>query len=59
MVSIYNRWGDLVWSGKNYDNVNVVWEGKNKNGQDLPDATYFYLVEIPDKTYKGWVELTH
>lgn len=58
-VSIYNRWGDLVWSGKNYDNVNIVWDGKNKNGKPLPDATYFYLVEIPEKTYKGWVELTH
>jgi gliding motility-associated-like protein len=59
MVSIYNRWGDLVWSGKNYDNVNVVWAGKNRAGKDLPDATYFYLVEVRDKVYKGWVELTH
>lgn len=59
MVSIYNRWGDLVWSGKNYDNINIVWEGKNRAGKDLPDATYFYLVEVDNKTYKGWVELTH
>lgn len=59
MVSIYNRWGDLVWAGKNYDNVNVVWEGKNRAGKDLPDATYFYLVEVDNKIYKGWVELTH
>jgi gliding motility-associated-like protein len=59
LVSIYNRWGDLVWSGKNYDNVNVVWEGKNGGGQDLPDATYFYLVETGKEKYKGWVELTH
>ncbi|HEX8514793.1 MAG TPA: gliding motility-associated C-terminal domain-containing protein [Bacteroidia bacterium] len=59
IVSIYNRWGDLVWVGKNYDNVNVVWEGKNRAGKDLPDATYFYLVEVNKEKYKGWVELTH
>lgn len=58
-VSIYNRWGDLIWVGKNYDNVNVVWDGTNKNGNKLTDATYFYLVEIDKKTYKGWIELTH
>jgi gliding motility-associated-like protein len=59
MVSIYNRWGDLVWSAKNYDNVNVVWNGKNRSGKELPDATYFYLVETNHEKYKGWVELTH
>jgi gliding motility-associated-like protein len=59
MVSIYNRWGDLVWFGKNYDNVTVVWEGKSRSGKDLPDATYFYLVEVKNEKHKGWVELTH
>lgn len=58
-VSIYNRWGDMVWTGKDYDNVNVVWDGRNKAGGKLPDATYFYLVEIEKKTFKGWIELTH
>lgn len=58
-VSIFNRWGDLVWVGKNYDNVNVVWSGKNRAGKDLPDATYFYFVETKKEKYKGWIELTH
>lgn len=59
-VSIFSRWGDLVWSGDNYDNVNVVWDGKNrKTGKELPDATYFYVINAGGKTYKGWVELTH
>lgn len=58
-VSIFNRWGDLVWKGENYDNTNVVWKGTNQNGADLPSATYFYVIEIPDRdTEKGWVELT-
>ncbi len=60
-VSIYNRWGDLVWTTnkKNYDNETVVWAGENKKGDQLPDATYFYIIEAGGKVYKGWVELTH
>jgi gliding motility-associated-like protein len=60
-VSIFNRWGDIVWSCDNYDNVTdgKVWKGQSKQGQDLPDATYFYVVEANGRVYKGWVELTH
>lgn len=60
-VSIFNRWGDLVWNCDNYDNVSdkKVWNGKSNKNADLPDATYFYIVEAGGKTYKGWVELTH
>lgn len=58
-VSIYNRWGDLIWTKKNYDNESVIWEGKNKKENPLPDATYFYIIEAGGKIYKGWVELTH
>ncbi|MBA3971707.1 MAG: gliding motility-associated C-terminal domain-containing protein, partial [Bacteroidetes bacterium] len=60
-VTIFNRWGDVVWKAKDYDNVtdNKVWKGTNSNGGILPDATYFYIVEANGKVYKGWVELTH
>lgn len=61
-VSIFNRWGDLVWSTTGYDNVasgDKVWKGTNSNGGELPDATYFYVIEANGRTYKGWVELTH
>ncbi len=60
-VTIFNRWGDLVWAAKDYDNITdgKVWKGTNSKGAELPDATYFYVVEVNGKTYKGWVELTH
>jgi len=58
-VSIFNRWGDRVWKHANYNNVDVVWEGTTQAGAALPDATYFYIVEIEGRVYKGWVELTH
>jgi gliding motility-associated-like protein len=57
-VSIFNRWGSLVWDAKDYNNQTVVWRGENKNGNELPDATYFYIIKTPSKTYDGWVEIT-
>lgn len=61
-VSIFNRWGDLVWKTTGYDNDPAgekVWKGTNNNGGELPDATYFYVIEGNGRVYKGWVELTH
>lgn len=58
-VNIFNRWGQRVWTGKDYNNQQVVWEGNNESGQPLPDATYYYVIFVNNKTYTGWVELTH
>lgn len=57
-VRLFNRWGNLVWKGDNYNNADVVWKGDNLYNQPLPPATYFYVITIRTKTYKGWVELT-
>lgn len=57
-VKIFNRWGEIVWKGDNYDNENVVWAGDNEGGSKMADATYFYIAEINGSVYKGWVELT-
>lgn len=57
-VQIFNRWGAEVWSGENYDNVDVVWQGINRNGNEMTDATYFYVAEVSGQTYRGWVEIT-
>lgn len=56
-VSIYNRLGNKVWEGNNYDNVNRVWFGENLSGNELPANTYFYIFEAGDFLDKGWVEL--
>ena len=57
-VEIYNRWGQRVWDGKRYDNMNVVWKGRTSGGAELPSATYFYIATINDLIYKGFIELT-
>lgn len=58
-VTVFDRWGVEVWSGDNYDNVNVVWNGTSQSGDELPDGTYYYLITVGTATTKGWVELTH
>lgn len=55
---IFNRWGDKVWGNKNYNNIDVVWDGKNQSGVELPDGTYFYILTTSVKKYQGWVEIT-
>lgn len=57
-VRIFNRWGNLVWSANGYDNNSKVFKGKGINNADLPDGTYFYVVDINNKKFKGWIELT-
>ena len=57
-VIFYNRLGNKVWEGTNYDNNSVVWGGENLSGSDLPSDTYFYIFESGNDVEKGWVELT-
>jgi gliding motility-associated-like protein len=57
-VTIYNRWGDLVWEGANYDNNSIVFTGLNKNGNELTTGTYFYKIEFTDReTITGFLSL--
>ncbi|MBX2965561.1 MAG: gliding motility-associated C-terminal domain-containing protein [Cyclobacteriaceae bacterium] len=58
-VTIYNRWGDVVWEGKNYDNTTVVFRGLNKSGNELPNGTYFYKIEFAGnaKAMQGYISL--
>lgn len=48
-VSIYSRWGDVVFETTGYDNKNNVFKGLNQNGSELPSGTYFYKIEIANR----------
>ena len=58
-VSIYNRWGDVVWEGVDYNNTSMVFSGLNNNGGELPSGTYFYKIEFGSgrKTETGFLAL--
>jgi gliding motility-associated-like protein len=57
-VEIFNRWGNIVWQGDNYNNNSVAWKGDDRKGETLPEGTYFYIIEISNSVYKGYIELT-
>jgi gliding motility-associated-like protein len=46
---IYNRWGQLLFS---WDVLNASWDGIAANGENCPDATYYYLIKVVDKKDK-------
>ena len=41
-LTIFNRWGKIVFKSADYKND---WDGKNSEGGDLPEDTYFYIIE--------------
>lgn len=56
-ITIYNRWGNTIWSEKAYNNSDKVWKGQTTAGEDLPDGTYFYEAEINGRKFSGFIEL--
>ncbi len=42
-ITIFNRWGKIVYQNENYLND---WDGTNyKNGKDVKEGTYYYVIE--------------
>ena len=40
---VFNRWGDVVFEAKPYNND---WNGVNQDGNPLPDGTYYYILRL-------------
>lgn len=60
-LNIYNRWGNMVFSMKDYDNS---WGGKSQNSMTvgsgtLPTGAYFYVLDLGngDKPMTGYIEV--
>ena len=53
MLSIYNRYGTKVYSKSNYVNE---WFGQSDKNDELPDGTYYYVIERDTVDAKsGWI----
>jgi gliding motility-associated-like protein len=50
VISIYNRWGDLLFQDGN--GYVQPWDG-TYNGTQLPIGTYYYVIEIDEPEYKA------
>jgi gliding motility-associated-like protein len=52
-LNIFNRWGAIVFNIDNYTND---WDGKDNNGNPLPEDTYFYILKSEKiKPIKGYI----
>ncbi|MCF6129391.1 gliding motility-associated C-terminal domain-containing protein [Flavobacterium sp. AS60] len=54
-LKIFNRYGLVVYSKADYQNE---WFGQSNNNDELPDGTYYYVIDFDDlKTKTGWIYL--
>ena len=54
-LEIFNRYGTKVNSFSNY---RKEWHGQSDSGNELPDGTYYYVIERDGvKTVTGWVQI--
>jgi gliding motility-associated-like protein len=58
-VTIYNRWGDVVFDIENYNNTDRVFTGLSNSGKELPSGTYFYKIVLSgsNKPLTGFITL--
>jgi len=63
-VKVFNRSGVKVFEANGYNNVDVIFRGIGERGlyalgNDLPDGTYFYIIDKRDgsKPVNGYLEL--
>jgi len=55
-IQIFNRWGQVVFEKEN--GYTDQWEGQNLKGQELPSASYYYVIELKDGTTEtGWIHI--
>ncbi|MFV8373541.1 gliding motility-associated C-terminal domain-containing protein [Flavobacterium sp. LB2P74] len=54
-LEIFNRYGIKVYNQANYTDQ---WNGQSNKGEDLPSATYYYVIEFNSGEPKtGWIYL--
>ncbi len=58
-VIIYDRWGNKVFERNGYDNAQNVFAGTSDDNIELPDGTYYYVIDKNngDKPLHGFIYL--
>jgi gliding motility-associated-like protein len=46
-LQVYNRWGQLVFSG---DRLRMVWDGRQGSGMELSEGTYYWVLNYQPTT---------
>ncbi len=53
-LNIFDRWGILIFSSQSLNNK---WDGRTTSGIKVVSGTYFYILEINSKQYKGHISV--
>ena len=66
LVRIFNRAGTMVYEEHGYDNIDIYFDGRSNKGvsmmgTNLPDGTYFYVIDKRDgsKPLAGYLEIVN
>ena len=51
-LTVFNRWGSVVWEKTGYMNE---WEGTDIDNEKLAAGVYYYILAVDDEKYKGYV----
>lgn len=57
-IIIFNRYGQVIFKGSNYDNKKVFWDGTYQ-GNKVPDGAYYYVIKFNDNNtvFKGSINV--
>lgn len=60
-IKIFNRWGNVVYHDAKASAFDFAWDGKDDNGKDCNDGTYYYVMSYVIRgnkpTLHGYIEL--
>lgn len=51
-LTVFDRWGNEVYKASPYTNS---WNGTNMKGEELSDDTYYYVLNVGDKSFTNYV----
>ena len=55
-LKIFNRYGTIAYNKSGYRDE---WFGQSNKGDELPDGTYFYVIDFDDlETKTGWIYIS-
>ncbi|MFZ5554703.1 MAG: gliding motility-associated C-terminal domain-containing protein [Bacteroidota bacterium] len=62
-ATIFNRWGQVIKYNEESAIIgeNKIWDGKNKNNEQMPFGVYYYSIEFntgtENKTFNGFITI--